>query len=264
MDTDTNETPKYPNRLADARIRTGATQQEAADAADLTITGYQNYEYGKRDIKGDALRKLAQFFGCSANYLLGVSDDYRKPKPSSTYRPLVGRIAAGTPMEAIEMDGDQQWVDPNVLGSHPSGFFLTVSGDSMDLRYPEGGMVYIDPDDREIENGRCYAVLLDGDDATLKQVYKVGDTVVLHPISSNPAHKDRSIDTTDMDSTFFSVVGHGDDATLKQVYKVGDTVVLHPISSNPAHKDRSIDTTDMDSTFFSVVGRVCWYVGRME
>ena len=187
MDTDTNETPKHPNRLADARIRTGATQQEAADAADLTITGYQNYEYGKRDIEGDALRKLAQFFGCSANCLLGVGDDCRKPKPSSTYRPLAGRMAAGTPLEAIEMDGEQQRVGPPVLDGRPGGFFLTASGDSMSLRYPDGRMVYIDKNDRETENGKCCAVLVNGDDATLKQVFKAGGTIALHPMGSTPS-----------------------------------------------------------------------------
>ena len=202
--------PKYPNKLAEARERAGMTQQQVADAIGMTLTGYQNYEYGKRDFRSSTLRSLSSALGCSAAYLLGMDDSptpAMKATPVPCYRPVVGRIAAGTPVEAIEFDGGEHWVSPDVEAAHPNGFFLSVTGDSMDLRYPDGGMVYVDPDEDDIVSGKCYAVLVNGCDATLKQVFKGGDTVILHPLSSNPEHRDRTIDTTDPDAPFFLIVG---------------------------------------------------------
>lgn len=198
--------------LGAARKKAGFTQAKVAELTNIPLGTIRRWEQGINEPDIESLVKLAKLYGVTTDTLLGTSFADPsvigiKPVPSESYAPLVGRIAAGTPLEAIEMDGEQQWVDPSVLDGHPGGFFLTVSGDSMNLRYPDGCMVYIDKNDREIENGKCYAVLVNGDDATLKQVFKAGDTIVLHPMSSNPEHKDRSIDTKDSDAPFFSVVG---------------------------------------------------------
>lgn len=210
----TEDAARHTNKLADIRIALDMTQQQVADAIGVSVQAYQNYEYGKRDIKGSVLSKMAVALKCSVNEILGLDApralrpaSAAAPVPVACYRPVVGHIAAGTPVEAIEFDGGEHWVSPDVEKGHPNGFFLSVTGDSMDMRYPEGGMVYIDPDETDIVSGKCYAVLINGYDATLKQVFKGGDTVILHPLSSNPEHRDRTIDTTDPDAPFFLVVG---------------------------------------------------------
>lgn len=199
---------KYPNKLAEARNAAGLTQQEVAEKIGITVTGYQNYEYGKRDIRSDTLRKLSDILDCSAEYLVGLTDiRSRNTKPIDCYAPLVGRIAAGTPLEAIQLDGESLWVDPMVKQSHPHAFFLTVHGDSMNLRFPDGCNVLVDPDERRIVSGKIYAVLVNGNDATLKQVFVAGDTVVLHPLSTNSEHRDHAIDVASPDAPYFAVVG---------------------------------------------------------
>jgi transcriptional regulator with XRE-family HTH domain len=70
-------------RVADARRRSGLTQQEAADALGVTLQGYQYYEYGKRDMKSSVVRKLCEVFGCSAAYLLGMDETPTAPAPTS-------------------------------------------------------------------------------------------------------------------------------------------------------------------------------------
>lgn len=81
-------------RIAEARERAHMTQQEAADALGVTVQGYQNYEYGKRDLKASKIRDLCRIFGCSASFLLGISAeetgpcmviDRRKEEIDSTY-----------------------------------------------------------------------------------------------------------------------------------------------------------------------------------
>lgn len=200
---------QFTNRLADARKAAGMTQQDVAEKLECTIQAYQNYEYGKRDVKGTVLAELAKLFGCTVNYLLGLDNDTPRirPVPGEASLPLVGSIAAGTPREAMEFDGERCWASPGVVERHPNAFFLRVSGDSMNLMYPDGCLVAVDPDECEIESGKVYAVLVNGCDATLKQVFKAGDTIVLHPVSANPAHRDLSIDVTDPDAPYFRVVG---------------------------------------------------------
>lgn len=198
--------------LGAVRKNAGYTQEAAAEKIGVSPSTLRKWEQGVNEPDIETIIAFADLYGVTTDTIMGTQFADRSipgvvPTPIYSYAPLVGRIAAGTPLEAIEMDGEQQWVDPSVLDGHPGGFFLTVSGDSMNLRYPDGCMVYIDKNDREIENGKCYAVLVNGDDATLKQVFKVGNTIVLHPMSSNPEHKDRSIDTKDSDAPFFSVVG---------------------------------------------------------
>ena len=48
---------------------------------------------------------------------------------------------------------------------------------------------------------------MNGFDSTVKTVFRVGNTIVLHPESSNPVHKDMTIDETDPDAPYFRVVG---------------------------------------------------------
>ncbi len=198
-------TGQFTNNLSIARTNAGMTQQEAANALGCTIQAYQNYEYGKRDIKGTTLAELAGVFGCTVNFLLGL--DGARPIPASSSAPTVGRIAAGTPREALQLDGERMWCPPSLAERFPHAFFLRVSGDSMDRVFPDGCWVLIDPDQCEVVSGRRYAVLVNGDDATLKTCYLAGDSVVLHPESSNPAHKDRLICAADPDAPYFRVVG---------------------------------------------------------
>ena len=90
--------------------------------------------------------------------------------------------------------------------SHPDGFFLTVSGDSMDKIMPNGSLVYFDKS-AEVRSGDIVAVTVNGDDATMKRIFFAGDTIVLHPESNNPSHRDRSIDASDPDAPQVRILG---------------------------------------------------------
>ena len=196
-------------RVSEARNLAGLTQQEAADGLDMTLQGYQYYEYGKRDIKASIIRRMCSLFGCSATFLLGLDDSPSvvASSPSPSHRmPLVGRIAAGTPREAIYQAGESHDAPEALWQSHPNGFWLTVSGNSMNRLFSEGTLVLIDPDE-EVRNGDVGVVFVNGDDATLKRVYYDGETVRLHPESYDTEYVDRVIDRSDPDAPAVRVVG---------------------------------------------------------
>lgn len=193
-------------RITDARTKAGLTQQQVAEALGMTQQSYQYYESRAKDIKGDVIRTLCSAFGVSASYLLGMSDEMGGAVPFHPCRraPIVGRIAAGDPREAIEQADESQIVfNPD---ASDDSFYLVCAGDSMNNVVPEGMLVLVDPA-KETRSGDVAAVMVNGDDATLKRVYFAGDTIVLHPESSNPVHRDRTIDATDPDAPSFRVIG---------------------------------------------------------
>jgi transcriptional regulator with XRE-family HTH domain len=59
------------NRLEELRIEKGLTKKEVADYLKIDQSTYGKYELGKREPDYDILDKLANFFECSVDYLLG-------------------------------------------------------------------------------------------------------------------------------------------------------------------------------------------------
>lgn len=67
-------------RLKKLREEAGLTQEEVAKNLNITASGYGYYEQGRRDPDTDTLRKLAEFYNVSVDYLLGMTD-IRNPNP---------------------------------------------------------------------------------------------------------------------------------------------------------------------------------------
>lgn len=63
-------------RLRELREEKKRTQKEVADAIGGTQSNYAKWENGKIQPAADMIVKLADFFGVSADYLLGRTDDF--------------------------------------------------------------------------------------------------------------------------------------------------------------------------------------------
>lgn len=100
--------------------------------------------------------------------------------------PLVGRIAAGSPMLAEE-DIEEIFPLPTELVGNEPVIMLRVEGDSMiNAGIFNGDLVVVrrQPDAR---NGELVAALINGEEATVKRFRREGDRVLL--IAENPAHE---------------------------------------------------------------------------
>ena len=62
------------NRLKILREEKNLFQSDLAQVLNVSIAAYSFYESGKRDMGTDTVKKLADFFGVSTDYLLGISD----------------------------------------------------------------------------------------------------------------------------------------------------------------------------------------------
>jgi len=68
------------HRIRQIRESLGWTQDDLAEALDVGVLQINRYENDKSKPSADALSRLAMVFGCSADYLLGLTDD---PTPKS-------------------------------------------------------------------------------------------------------------------------------------------------------------------------------------
>jgi repressor LexA len=97
--------------------------------------------------------------------------------------PVMGRIAAGTPIEAIQTRSHTIQVPPDLLtaGEH---FALEVRGDSMiEAGILEGDTVVIRKGD-SAETGDIVVALIDDEEATLKRFRRRGASIALEPANS--------------------------------------------------------------------------------
>ena len=97
--------------------------------------------------------------------------------------PLLGKIAAGTPIEAISNYDNFIEIPNNTLSD--GDYALTVEGDSMiNEGILDGDVVVIDKK-AEVTNGDIVVALIDKEEATLKKLRKRGDSIALEPANKN-------------------------------------------------------------------------------
>ena len=100
---------------------------------------------------------------------------------------VMGRIAAGTPIEALQNAATEMQVPPDLLG-RGEHYALEVVGDSMTgLGIMDGDVVIIEKR-QQANNGDVVVALVDESEATLKRLYHKDGLVELR--AANPEHKD--------------------------------------------------------------------------
>lgn len=128
-----------------------------------------------------AIEKLASYFHINKSDLLEDRSNAKEVKLDIEPRkiPILGKIAAGTPILAVENHED--YFDTSEFIN--ADFALQIQGDSMiGSRIYDGDIVFLRKQSY-IENGQIGAFLIDGE-ATLKIFNKQNNTVML--LSSNP------------------------------------------------------------------------------
>jgi repressor LexA len=132
----------------------------------------------------------------SPSVIAGNLGRLRTPPPSARQSnapppvmiPLMGRIAAGTPIAAIQTRMDTIAMPPDFLGGGEH-FALEVRGDSMvDAGILENDMVIVRKQDTA-ETGDIVVALIDDEEATLKRLRRRGASIALE--AANPAYETR-------------------------------------------------------------------------
>ena len=110
----------------------------------------------------------------------GLDKGFKKSKEIS----ILGDIAAGTPIEAIQQEVDRVSL-PEDIENQGEHFGLKVKGDSMVEAGINDGDTVIVKKTNNIDSGQIAVVLIDDQEATLKRVRKKGNTIALEAANKN-------------------------------------------------------------------------------
>ena len=150
----------------------GLTLRQLAAQLDIHFSHLSKIENG-RDQPGRAvLIRVAQVLQVDLDVLLGEAGRQERP-----FR-VLGRIAAGVPMDAIE---NVETFDLTRVFDPQDHFLLRVQGDSMILDGINDGDLAIIRHAQTARNGQTIAAVVDDEQATLKRYRQEGDVVILIP-----------------------------------------------------------------------------------
>ena len=211
------------NRIRELRESQNLKQVELAKALGVRQNTLSTWETGRYEPDGEMLQKIAEYFHVSVDYVLGKPPTYNgKPIPEvgvsslmclikvieqmdmnqfdETYEfatsvlegeslatciPVLGDVAAGIPIEAIENIVDYEEIDA-ALAATGEFFGLRIKGSSMEPRIREGDVVIVRKQS-DANTGDTSVVLVNGDSATVKRIKKDPDGS-LWLIPNNPAY----------------------------------------------------------------------------
>ena len=119
----------------------------------------------------------------------GGLDKKNNTKNNNKFIPVVGKIAAGLPIEAIENENESIPYPPSLNNKNEEFYGLKVEGDSMiNAGINDGDTVIIKKTDTA-DSGKIVVALIDDHEATLKRLRKKTNSIALE--SANPAYETR-------------------------------------------------------------------------
>ena len=160
------------------------TQKEVANAISVSPQTFNTWCQGIALPRMGKVQKLADYFQINKSDLI----DERITMPAQTITrgvkiPVLGRVAAGIPIEAITDIIDTEEISEEM--ARTGEFFgLQIHGDSMEPRMKKGDIVII-RQQNDAESGDIVIVTVNGDEATCKRLRKYRDGIEL--ISNNPS-----------------------------------------------------------------------------
>lgn len=197
-------------KLKELRKRSGLNVNQVGEYLNKSGKTISAWEVGRGEPDGDELMALCRLFNAHITDFYGESihvDD----TASFVDTPVYGSIAAGTPIEMIQVE-DTFPLPKEKHDEYPDAFFLKVKGESMNRVLPNGVLALVDPCEAIDYDNEPYAICVNGYDATIKRVHKLNNGFELVPDSTDPTFKpvvyDYGVEGTDTITPIGRVVYH--------------------------------------------------------
>lgn len=191
-------------RLRELRKEKNLSMKQLAEKFNLSESTISLYERGLHEPEFDTLKKFADYFDVTIDYLLGKSETMNRPEPQAEevlYMPVIARITAGFGRSPeIEYNGEKVLIAKSVVkGDAEQYFVLQVQGDSMYPKFLDGDNVLMEKSDFA-DSGQIVAVMIGEEEATLKVIeYDDARTYIrLKPL--NPNYPPRTFKREEMNS----------------------------------------------------------------
>lgn len=180
------------NIIKRLRIENNMTLEQLGDKVGVGKSTVRKWENGMiANMRRDKIAKIADVFNVSPSYLIGwdnnvgpITNETKHKAPGVTIN-VLGRVAAGVPIEAIEDVIDTEEISAE-LASTGDFFGLQIHGDSMEPRMYEGDVVIVRQQD-DAESGEVIIAMVNGDEATCKRLKKYDGGIML--LSNNPRYE---------------------------------------------------------------------------
>ena len=169
-------------RIKEARKTAGLTQVELAKKTDLSRSYIGDIEKDRYNPSVSTLQLIAKATNAPLEALLPST----KPQQTAARGvriPVLGRVVAGIPIEAVEEVLDYEEITPE-LAATGDFFALRVRGDSMLPTLKDGDVVIVKKQPT-VDSGDIAIVLVNGNDATVKEIKEstAGITLIGHNVA---------------------------------------------------------------------------------
>lgn len=191
-------------RIKKRRLELEYSFQDLADKTNMSKSTLQRYETGAiKNLPLDKLEVLASALQTTPSYLMGWDEVKKEPKKKGVKIPVLGRVAAGVPIEMIEDVLDYEEISED-MAKHGEYFALKIQGDSMTPRICNNDVVIVRQQD-DAENGDIVIAAINGDDAVCKRLQKYNDGIAL--ISLNPQYDPIYLKKDEIDEKPVRIIG---------------------------------------------------------
>lgn len=174
-------------RIKEARKTAGLTQVELAKKTDLSRSYIGDIEKDRYNPSVSTLQLIAKATNAPLETLL-PSTKTQQPAGRGVRIPVLGRVVAGIPIEAIQEILDYEEI-PQSMADTGDFFALQVKGASMEPTLRDGDVVIVKKQPT-VDSGDIAIVLVNGNDATIKEIREspAGITLVGHNVVVFPPH----------------------------------------------------------------------------
>lgn len=165
------------------RKQCGYSQKDLASQLFVTQQAVGKWERGEATPNPETVLKIAKILGITTDQLLG--DTATPASTGGPWVPVLGDVAAGIPIEAVENIVDYEEIDSS-MASTGEFFGLRIKGSSMEPRIRDGDVVIVRRQE-DAETSDTAVILVNGDSATVKRIKKEPDGS-LWLLPNNPAY----------------------------------------------------------------------------
>ena len=197
----------FSERLKELRKSRNLTQIEFAKLFSISTGTIAMWETGKRHPDSETLIRIAKYFNVTTDHLLGFDSNLRPltaPLSSGERIPVLGKIPAGVPIEAVQEIVDEIEISARLADDEYEYFALLVTGDSMFPEYQDGDIVIVRKQETA-DTGDDVVAYINGYDATLKRLVKSPISLTLRAL--NPAYESKTFSLADIDNVPVRIAG---------------------------------------------------------
>lgn len=195
----------FANRLKKALDYNNMRPIDLANKTKISKAQICNYLKGTYKAKQDKLYIIAKALDVSEAWLMGYDVDmdrewfpdnkedltnitidnarYIETTTKTVKIPILGKVPAGVPIEAIEDIIGYEEIPASMLRDGNNYFSLKIDGDSMYPDYKTGDIIII-RQQSDCNSGDDCVVMVNGDDSTFKRVVKQEKSIILKPLNN--------------------------------------------------------------------------------